>query len=94
MDVNDQIRERWNELLRKGVLLVSGTSEEGDFEYTFDIERLKQVDEDLYRQHMDEVDSSLLNLFVKGIVDLNFTEEEVIVSLTDKGKKWAEAFAE
>jgi len=94
MDVNEQIRERWNELLRKGVLLVSGTTEDGEFEYTFDIDRLKQVDEDLYRQHMDEVDSSLLNLFVKGIVDLNFTEEEVTVSLTNRGKKWAEAFAE
>lgn len=94
MDVNDQIKEKWDYLLRQGVLLVSGVSDDGEFEYNFDIERLKEVDPDLYHQHMDEVDSTLMSLFVKGIVNLDFTEEEVSVSLTDKGREWAEAFEE
>lgn len=94
MDVNDQIKERWNELLRKGVLLVSGATDDGEFEYTFDIDRLKEVDADLYHQHMDEVDTALMNLFVKGIVNLDFTEEEVVVSMTDKGRLWASALVD
>jgi hypothetical protein len=94
MDVNEQIKERWNDLLRKGVLLVSGVTDDGEFEYNFDIDKLKEVDPDLYHQHMDEVDSALMSLFVKGVVDLNFEEDEVIVSLTDRGREWAEAFEE
>lgn len=94
MDVNDQIKERWEELLRKGVLLVSGVTDDGEFEYQFDIDRLKEVDEDLYHQHLDEVDSSLMSMFVKGLVDLNFEEDEVIVSLTEKGRDWASAYAD
>jgi hypothetical protein len=94
MEVNEQIKERWEELLRKGVLLVSGVDEDGDFEFNFDIEKLKEVDPDLYHQHMDEVDSALMNLFVKGIVDLDFSEEEVSVSLTERGREWASAYEE
>jgi hypothetical protein len=94
MDVNDQIKERWDELLRKGVLLVSGVDDEGNFEFNFDIDKLQREDPDLYRQHMDEVDSALMNLFVRGIVDLDFSEDEVTVSLTEKGQQWADAFAE
>lgn len=91
MDVNDQIKERWEELLRKGVLLIAGCTDDGEFEYQFDIDKLKEVDVDLYHQHMDEVDQALMNLFVKGIVDLDFSEDEVSVSLTDKGRVWASA---
>lgn len=94
MDVNEQIKERWEELLRKGVLLVAGVTDDGEFEYTFDIERLQEVDKDLYHQHLDEVDTALMNLFVKGIVNLDFSEEEVVVSLTEKGQQWASALAE
>ncbi len=78
----------------RAFLLVSGTTDDGEFEYTFNTERLKEVDEDLYRQHMDEVDTALLSLHTKGIIDLDFSEQEVVVSLTERGREWASALAE
>lgn len=92
MTVNDQIKERWDDLLRKGVLVVSGVTDDGEFEYNFDIEKLAEVDPALYREHMDEVDLALMELFVKGLVNLDFNEADIQVELTEKGRDWISAY--
>lgn len=86
------VKARWEEMLLKGVFRVRGMDEEsGEFEYELDLERLKEVDLDLYNLHQQEVDSSVMELFQRGIIDLEFTEDGVVGRLTEKGQMWAEA---
>lgn len=86
-----KIADRWDEMLLAGVLRVRGTDDDGNFEYELDLETLKEYDNELYHEHLNEVDESLLNLQSKGLVNLDFTQDDVGVTLTEKGRAWAEA---
>lgn len=90
MSFSDEFEARFDELVEAEVLQVHDIDEEGNVEYVPDLDRLQAYDPDLYHLYMDDVDGAILSLFSKGLVDIDFTQEEISVSLTEKGQKWAE----
>ena len=73
-----------DKLILSGALQVAGVdSETGDFLYQF-TPKLKEVMPELYDEHMNHVNGELMRLWEKGFLNINFMEENPIVTLTDK----------
>lgn len=91
MDVNEEIEARWDELVMEGVIVPSCVDPQGNVTFTFDMELLEKEEPDLYHRHCDEVDDDLISLYNKGLVNIDFSGDEVVYSLTEKGSVYAEA---
>ena len=73
-----------DKLILTGALQVAGVdSETGDFLYQF-TPKLKEVMPELYDEHMNHVNGELMRLWEKGFLNIDFMQENPIVTLTDK----------
>lgn len=75
-------------LRESGALEIEGVDDDGEIVYRFNVEIMKSQFPELWQAHMDEVDESILELQTAGLVELDFTTEDVGVTLTDKGREY------
>lgn len=82
MDNLDQ--EIIDQLILSGGLQVAGVdSETGEFLYQF-THQLKELYPELYHDHINHVNKELMGLWEKGFLNINFMDENPIVTLTAK----------
>ena len=73
-----------DQLILSGALQVAGVdSETGDFLYQF-TNKLKEVMPALYDEHVNHVNGELMRLWEMGFLNINFMEDNPIVTLTPK----------
>jgi len=85
--MNDEII---NELILSGGLQVAGVdSETGDFLYQF-TPKLKDISPALYNEHVNHVNGELMRLWEMGFLNINFMDDNPIVTLTAKALDEAE----
>ena len=80
MDEEQQIVDY---LILNGALEMAGISDSGEPLYNF-TQNLKNIMPDLYEEHMRYVNSSLMDLWQNGFIDLDLFEENPTVRLTEK----------
>jgi hypothetical protein len=76
---NDEIER----LILAGGLRVAGVDEEGQLLYEF-TPKMQKINEELYKDHLNFVNSEVMKLWESGYVNVDFFAEEPIVTLTKK----------
>lgn len=72
-------------LILEGALEVAGVdSENGELLYTI-TPKMQEVMPDMYEDHLTQVNKDILNLWEKGYVNINFLDEEPMVTISEKG---------
>jgi hypothetical protein len=72
-----------------GVINVSGMDENGEFIFTID-ESAKEIAPELWKAHTDFIDATLIDLFEKGLLDVEYDENlEAHMELSEEGKRVA-----
>lgn len=80
-----------DQLILKGAVEFAGVSETGEPLYNF-TKKLQQVMPELYREHLNFVNSKLMALWEKGFIDMDLLQDSPIVRLTDKAFQNQEVF--
>lgn len=79
-DTNDAIEK----LILAGALEVSGVEEgTGELLYTF-TSKMKHVSPELYQDHLNFVNSEIMELWEKGFVNVDLLSDDPVVTLTNK----------
>jgi hypothetical protein len=72
-------------LILEGALEVAGVdSENGELLYTI-TPKMQEFMPDMYEDHLTQVNKDILNLWEKGYVNINFLDEEPMVTISEKG---------
>ena len=88
MDESEQ--KMMDKLILSGALQVAGIDNEtGEFLYQF-TPKLKDVSPELYHEHVNHVNGELMRLWENGFLNINFMDENPIVTLTEKAFDKAE----
>jgi len=73
-----------NKLILDNALEVVGIDKSnGEFLYAF-TPKIKDVMPELYKDHLNTVNSEIMILWEKGFLNVDFFEEDPVVTLTDK----------
>ena len=76
--------EAIEKLILAGAIEVAGVEEgTGELLYTF-TPKMKQVSPELYHDHLNFVNSEIMELWEKGFVDVDLLSDDPIVKLTNK----------
>jgi hypothetical protein len=70
----------------EGIIIPVGKDMRGEVEWHFDLEKLELLEPELWHAHLDEVDSDLLSLETKGLVEIDMSGPEVQFQVTEKGQ--------
>lgn len=70
----DPVDKEIARLVDCGAIIPYGVTEEGDFMYKFDMDKLEAECPPLYEIVMEETDKDLLNLFDKGLIEVDYDE--------------------
>ena len=82
--MDEQEKSMIDDLIITGALEVAGVdSETGDFLYQF-TPKLKDVNPDLYEEHINHVNNEIMVLWELGFVDINMMDDNPKVVLTEK----------
>lgn len=82
--MEDPIQNKIEELMLNGVLEVAGIDmDTGEPLYNF-TNKLKEYDQDLYNIHNNYFFQDLTRLWEKGFVNINFFEDDPVVTMTEK----------
>lgn len=79
----ENIDKTIEDLLLKGAISIVGIDNSGEFLYSMNAE-IKNVMPELYNQHLQDVNSEIMNLWSKGFLSINLMEEDPMVQLTAK----------
>ena len=80
-EMHEEIMEK---LILSGALQIAGVdTETGGFLYQF-TPKLKEISPELYEDHVNHVNKELMGLWEKGFLNINITDENPIVTLTEK----------
>lgn len=72
-------------LILEGALEVAGLdSDNGELLYTI-TPKMQEVMPDMYEDHLKQVNKDILNLWEKGYVNINFLDEDPMVTISEKG---------
>ena len=81
MNSEDQTIE---ELILKGGLEAVGVDEEtGELLYSF-TPKIQKLMPDLYKEHLNEVNAGVMDLWEKGFVNIDLFSNDPIITLTEK----------
>jgi hypothetical protein len=73
-----------NELILDGGLEVAAMDEDtGELLYSF-TPKIKELMPDLYEEHIENVNSEVMNLWEKGFINLDLFEKDPIITITPK----------
>jgi hypothetical protein len=88
--MNNEENKIIEKLILEGGLEVAGVdSEDGSLLYSF-TPKIKELMPELYRDHINSVNSEMLYLWEKGYVDIDFFAKDPVVTLTSKSFDEAE----
>jgi hypothetical protein len=78
------------DLILSGALEVAGIdSKTGEFLYNI-TPKLRDVMPDLYQDHIETVNKNMLILWEKGYLNIDFMDDDPLVTISDKGLDLAE----
>ena len=91
MSQHDDFREFEQEiisrLIENGVAELSGMTKDGEVIYHFDMDKMKELEPALYEEMMQETEEALLDLYQKGLVEMEFDENlEARFLLSDEAR--------
>jgi hypothetical protein len=73
-----------NNLILKGALEVSAVDKDtGEFLYSF-TPKIKELMPDLYKEHIETVNSEVMNLWEKGFLDIDLMADDPVITITKK----------
>jgi len=75
--------EEFEKLLLAGGIQVAGVSDKGEILYQF-TSKLKNINKQLFDEHLNYVNSQIMKLWEGGFVDLDLFAKEPVVTLTRK----------
>lgn len=79
----DESKQVIDDLLLSGAMQICGIDKNtGEFLYQF-TPKLKDVMPDLYKEHLNHVNSEIMRLWEKGFVHMDLMLESPVVTLTD-----------
>lgn len=70
-------------LILAGGLQVAGVDEQGQLLYQF-TPKMQKINEELYKDHLNFVNSEVMKLWELGFVDIDLLQKEPVVTLTLK----------
>lgn len=77
----------------QGAVIWDGIAPNGESVFRFDLDRLKEVMPEMYKEVMEDIDNDLMQLYNQGLVDIEYDEElNAMFRLTEKGKQWSKDF--
>jgi hypothetical protein len=83
MDNNED--ELIKNLILEGALEVAGVdSENGELLYTI-TPKMQETMPDMYEDHLTQVNKDILNLWEKGYLNINFLDNDPMVTISEKG---------
>lgn len=86
-DNDDEMDEYIDWLIEVGILVEDGFDEDGDETYTYDFERMKEINPELYDAVMAGINENLMHLYEAGLVKVEYDEElRAHFSATEEGK--------
>lgn len=77
------INETIERLILNGGIEIIGIDNNGEPLYSF-TPKLKILMPELYEEHLNSVNREIMNLWEKGYVNIDFFEEDPIVTITEK----------
>ena len=77
----DQLIERL--ILDGGLEAVAVDQESGELLYSF-TPKIQKLMPNLYNEHLNEVNSNVMNLWEKGFINVDFFAEDPLITLTEK----------
>lgn len=85
----DDINSVMKYLEEKGALELYGMTEDAEITYRFNLEILEKVMPEFYEMIMKDIDSSLIEMYKLGYVDISYDENlEMSFSINDEGKEF------
>lgn len=82
-------------LISEGILEEDGFDEDGDVTYTYNFEKMKEKDPDLYEIIMAEMNENLLRLYELGFVKVDYDENlQAHFSATEDGQEFFKKYRE
>jgi len=86
-DEIDEVDEVIAELVEAGALEIDGMYHD-ELTYRVNLDVMEEVFPEFFKIHMEEVDETILSLYEKGFLDVEYDENLVArFSLTEKGEK-------
>jgi DNA-binding transcriptional ArsR family regulator len=87
MSEDEEIDQVIGELVAAGALEIDGMYHD-ELTYRVNLNVMEEVFPEFFKIHMEEVDQTILSLYEKGLVDVEYDENLVArFSLTEKGEK-------
>jgi hypothetical protein len=80
-------REIMQYLLEEGAARFEGFDDDGEPVYSFDMELLEEVMPELHQVMQDDMDSILVDLFQKGLIEVEYDEDlNARMNISEEGK--------
>lgn len=80
-------------LLEVGAVILDGVSKDGEFLYKIDPDLMREYCPQLLDVFQEDLESSLMDLYQKGLVDVSYNEDlEAIFNVSDHGKEEIEKY--
>jgi hypothetical protein len=74
----------------EGAIIWDGLDQNGEAVFRFDLDRLKEVMPELYKEILADIDEDLMALYEEGLVDLEYDEDlNAMFKISEKGLEWA-----
>jgi len=90
MSEDEEIDQVIGELVAAGALEIDGMYHD-ELTYRVNLNVMEEVFPEFFKIHMEEVDETILSLYEKGLVDVEYDENLVArFSLTEKGEKFTD----
>ena len=87
MSEDEEISRVIDELVAAGALEIDGMYHD-ELTYRVNLNVMEEVFPEFFKIHMEEVDETILSLYEKGLVDVEYDENLVArFSLTEKGER-------
>jgi hypothetical protein len=91
MDYNpsdEEHRQIMDYLVSEGAAIYDGNDEDGEPMYRFDMELLEEVMPDLHQALVNDIDSLLVDLYLKDLIEVSYDEElNAQMTITEEGKQ-------
>ena len=71
-------------ILNGGIEAVAVDEENGELLYSF-TPKIQKLMPDLYKEHINEVNSNMMALWEKGFINVDFFAKDPVITLTEKG---------
>ena len=84
---NEEHQEIMEYLVSEGAAFLDGVDEGGDPVYGFDMEVLEEVMPELHQVMQDDMDSILVDLYQKGLIDVTYDEDlNAQMTISEEGR--------